>query len=161
MRNKHLSDSISQQGWGAFTLRLQYKAERAGLWFVRVHPAYTSQTCSCCGHRLQGDDRLGLADRVFTCPVCGLVLDRDVNAAVIICDCAFGHRPRRARPGGNLPVCAAGPALTPAAPPTASPSVTGLSDVRPSAASATVGGLSAQNSIHRPAPGGVLSTTSA
>ena len=101
VRNKHLSDSIYQQGWGAFTLRLQYKAERAGLWFVRVHPAYTSQTCSCCGHRLTGDDRLGLADRVFKCPVCGFECDRDVNAAVIICDCAYPG----AVPGGN-PRCA-------------------------------------------------------
>jgi putative transposase len=39
-----------------------------------------SQTSSQCGHR-QG---LSLADRTYTCPYCGLVLDRDLNASQTI-----------------------------------------------------------------------------
>lgn len=41
----------------------------------------TTQTCSACGYVLPEDQRLGLADRVFICPNCGLVEDRDLNAA--------------------------------------------------------------------------------
>ena len=42
-----------------------------------MNPAYTSQDCSQCGHR----QVLSLADRTYTCPCCGLVLARDLNAA--------------------------------------------------------------------------------
>jgi transposase len=42
-----------------------------------VNPRDTSQLCSGCGERVEKD----LAVRVHVCPYCGLVLDRDVNAA--------------------------------------------------------------------------------
>jgi putative transposase len=38
----------------------------------------SSRTCSCCGGV---DERLTLSDRTFCCPSCGLVMDRDLNAA--------------------------------------------------------------------------------
>lgn len=56
------------------------KAEWAARKFVAVNPAYTSQNCSNCGHR----QKMPLSKRVFKCPCCGLVLDRDVNAALNI-----------------------------------------------------------------------------
>jgi putative transposase len=39
----------------------------------------SSKTCSCCGHKLV---ELPLSVREWTCPTCGVVHDRDVNAAV-------------------------------------------------------------------------------
>ena len=42
-----------------------------------MNPAYTSQDCSQCGHR----QTLSLADRIYTCPCCGVVVDRDRNAS--------------------------------------------------------------------------------
>jgi putative transposase len=59
---------------------LTYKAEHADRVVVRVNPAYTSQTCSRCGHR----QKLKLSNRTFQCPCCSLSLDRDHNAAINI-----------------------------------------------------------------------------
>lgn len=72
-RNKNISDAA----WSSFFDKLQYKAEDAGRMFIRVNPAYTSQTCSSCGFR----EHLELTDREFNCSNCGLILDRDLNAA--------------------------------------------------------------------------------
>ena len=80
LANKHLARSISDAAWATFTQMLAYKAERAGAHFVRVDPKMTSQACSGCGVIV----RKGLADRVHSCPACGLVLDRDHNAALNI-----------------------------------------------------------------------------
>lgn len=55
-----------------------YKAEEAGRQVVKVDPKYTSQVCSGCGYRGAKKD---LSERVHSCTRCGLVLDRDTNAA--------------------------------------------------------------------------------
>ena len=60
------------------------KAEWAGRKYIAVNPAYTSQTCSGCGHTLAPDKRLGLSDRVFECACCQLHIDRDLNASLNI-----------------------------------------------------------------------------
>lgn len=57
-------------------------AERAGRKVVLVQPAYTTMTCHACGTRAK--ERLLLDDRVFVCIACGLVDDRDRNAARVI-----------------------------------------------------------------------------
>jgi len=80
VRNKHLSKSILDSGWGLFKEQLMYKAESAGREIVFVNPAYTSKTCSNCGAIFEG---LTLADRWVQC-ACGLSLDRDHNAATNI-----------------------------------------------------------------------------
>jgi len=72
-----LAKSIHDAAWTQFTALLAHKAAWAGRRYVAVNPAYTSQDCSGCGHR----QTLSLADRTSTCPCCGLVLDRDLNAA--------------------------------------------------------------------------------
>jgi putative transposase len=59
---------------------LASKAEEAGRQFIKVNPAYTSQTCSHCKHR----QKMPLSERVFDRPCCGLHLDRDLNAALNI-----------------------------------------------------------------------------
>jgi putative transposase len=60
-----------------FFTRLLDKAEEAGRDVVRVNPAYTSHTCSACGHR----QPMPLSVRLYECPDCGLVLHRDHNAS--------------------------------------------------------------------------------
>ncbi len=80
VRNRHLSKSILDAGWGYLKQRLVDKAVEAGRQVVLVHPSYTSKTCSSCGILFEG---LSLADRWIECS-CGLSIDRDVNAAVNI-----------------------------------------------------------------------------
>lgn len=78
--NHCLAKSISDAAWSQFASLLSYKAAWAGRKYVAVNPAYTSQDCSQCGHR----QKLSLSDRTYTCPCCGLVLDRDYNASLNI-----------------------------------------------------------------------------
>ena len=80
LRNHHLARAISEQSWGLLLTQLEYKAARAGLRFQKVSAAYTSQDCSGCGQVVPK----GLSQRVHACPNCGLVLDRDENAAINI-----------------------------------------------------------------------------
>ncbi|MBO8138110.1 MAG: IS200/IS605 family element transposase accessory protein TnpB [Desulfotomaculum sp.] len=77
VKNRHLAKSISDAGWSEFLAMLCYKAEEAGSRVVKVNPSGTSQECSQCGKTVPKD----LSVRVHRCPHCGLVLDRDVNAA--------------------------------------------------------------------------------
>jgi putative transposase len=49
MKNHKLAKSIANVGWGMLDTFLEYKAEKEGKLFIRVNPAYTSQTCSKCG----------------------------------------------------------------------------------------------------------------
>jgi putative transposase len=75
-----LAKSIHDAAWSQFADLLSYKAAWAGRKVVAVNPAYTSQDCSQCGHR----QPLSLSDRTYTCPCCGVVLDRDLNASLNI-----------------------------------------------------------------------------
>jgi len=81
VQNHHRAKSILDAGWGYFIGRLHAKAEEAGRVVVEVNPAYTSKDCSGCGYRFE---QLTLKDRWIDCPVCGLSLDRDHNAAINI-----------------------------------------------------------------------------
>jgi putative transposase len=77
VRNAHLAKSISDAGWAAFRTILDAKAACAGRQMIAVPSAYTSQDCSGCGERVHKS----LSVRTHVCPSCGLVLDRDENAA--------------------------------------------------------------------------------
>ena len=79
VRNHRLAKSISDASWAQFHAILEAKAVYAGRRVVAVPPAYTSQDCSGCGERV----RKSLSVRTHICPnpECGLVLDRDENAA--------------------------------------------------------------------------------
>ena len=68
---------IADVAWRSFLDKVSYKAESAGRTFQKVNPAYTTQDCSGCGNR----QVMKLPDRIYNCPVCGLSLDRDLNAA--------------------------------------------------------------------------------
>jgi putative transposase len=77
MRNRHLSKSIADAGWGVLRDALIYMARLSEGVMAFVDPRGTSQICSGCGGRVEKS----LSVRVHRCPECGLVLDRDVNAA--------------------------------------------------------------------------------
>jgi putative transposase len=72
-----LAKDINDQGWAEFLRLLGYKAEDAGIQVVAVPPGGSSQTCSSCGTRVPKP----LSERVHRCTSCGLVVDRDINAA--------------------------------------------------------------------------------
>lgn len=76
-RNEHLAKSAHDAALGEFRQLLEYKAESAGTQVVAVNPRNTSQVCSGCGAVVAKE----LHVRTHDCPHCGLVLDRDVNAA--------------------------------------------------------------------------------
>jgi putative transposase len=80
--NSHrcLNRSIRDVAWSQFFSFLSYKAESAGREFRKVNPAYTSQTCSSCGHR----QKMPLSDRTYRCPCCQMEKDRDHNASLNI-----------------------------------------------------------------------------
>ena len=80
VKNHNLAKCIADVGWGEFVSMLSYKAESAGRTLVKVPPHRTTQECSRCGKTVQKD----LSVRVHSCPHCGLVMDRDHNAAVNI-----------------------------------------------------------------------------
>jgi putative transposase len=80
VRNSHLAKSISDAGWAQFRTILEAKAVWAGRQVIAIPPQYTSQDCSGCGERVAKT----LSIRTHVCPSCGLVLDRDENAALNI-----------------------------------------------------------------------------
>jgi putative transposase len=77
-----LNRSILDTSPGMFFELLAYKAEDAGIPYIEVptRKVKPSQTCSSCGHV----EKKQLADRVHDCKRCGIVLDRDANAAQVI-----------------------------------------------------------------------------
>ena len=85
-----MAKSVLDAGWGQLKTMLEYKCDHAGIVFMEVNEAYTTQTCSCCGQRSANSPkgRAGLGIREWTCG-CGATNDRDVNAARNIL--ALGH----------------------------------------------------------------------
>lgn len=79
---------INDAGWGKLANMISYKAESAGCKIIFVDPKNTSKQCSKCGLIVPKT----LADREHRCPLCGLVLDRDLNASVNILNRALGQR---------------------------------------------------------------------
>ena len=79
IQNGNLAKSINDAGWSMFVNATKYKAEEAGSKVVLVNPNGTSQMCSRCGLIVKKD----LSERTHRCE-CGLVLDRDLNAAINI-----------------------------------------------------------------------------
>jgi len=79
VRNHHLAKSISDAGWGKFIELVSYKAEEAGRTLIRI-PRFepSSKICSDCGAVNQ---ELKLGDRQWVCRSCGILHDRDYNAA--------------------------------------------------------------------------------
>jgi putative transposase len=81
-----LNKSIADAAWSLFFAALVVKAEEAGRQVIKVPPAYTTQTCSECGHR----QSMPLSVRRYSCAQCGIVRERDHNASLNILTTAVG-----------------------------------------------------------------------
>jgi putative transposase len=80
VKNHSLAKHIEDAAWGEFGRQLEYKTKWYGSTLVRVNRFYpSSKTCSQCG---TVKAKLPLDERSYHCGACGLVLDRDVNAAI-------------------------------------------------------------------------------
>jgi len=77
LANPYLKKHIRDASWGFLITSTINKAEEAGCIVVLVDPRNTSQMCSQCGQLVKKE----LSVRVHKCPHCGLVMDRDLNAA--------------------------------------------------------------------------------
>ena len=77
VKNHHQASSISDASWGLFLSWVRSYGQMANVPVVAVPARYTTQDCSGCGYRVQKT----LSMRTHSCPSCGLVLDRDENAA--------------------------------------------------------------------------------
>ena len=77
VKNRNLASAIMDSAWGRLRQLTAYKAARRGGRVILVEPRGTSQKCSGCGEAVPKE----LSERVHDCPRCGLVMDRDVNAA--------------------------------------------------------------------------------
>lgn len=80
LKNHHLALSISDLGFGEFRRQLKYKSLLYGNTLIiadRFFPS--SKTCSSCG---VVKETLLLSERVYVCESCGVVIDRDHNAAI-------------------------------------------------------------------------------
>ncbi|MGB3560495.1 MAG: RNA-guided endonuclease TnpB family protein [Geitlerinemataceae cyanobacterium] len=79
VKNRKLSQVISDASWGELVRQLEYKCDWYGRNFVKIDRWFpSSKRCGHCGHVV---DKLPLTIRSWTCPKCETEHDRDVNAA--------------------------------------------------------------------------------
>ena len=102
VKNHCLAKAISDVGWREFVRQLEYKSQWYGRTLVKIDRFFpSSKTCHACKHVL---DSLTLDIREWVCPECGVVHDRDTNAALNIlaeglsvAACGGSVRPVRAK----------------------------------------------------------------
>ena len=76
---KRLAGGIARAAMRSLQEKIAYRCEAAGVRLVRVPVDFPStRMCSRCGEPRE----MPLRQRVYECPCCGLVLDRDLNAAI-------------------------------------------------------------------------------
>ncbi|WP_404786474.1 RNA-guided endonuclease InsQ/TnpB family protein [Altericista sp. CCNU0014] len=102
VKNRKLSQSISDASWGELVRQLEYKCDWYGRDFVKIDRWFpSSKRCGHCGHIVE---TLALKIRAWDCPRCGTVHDRDVNAArnvlaagLAVSVCGAGVRPEESK----------------------------------------------------------------
>jgi putative transposase len=78
-KNRSLAKSIADASWSEFVRQLEYKSLWYGRELVGIDRWYpSSKRCSDCGHTVA---KMPLNVREWTCPECGTIHDRDINAA--------------------------------------------------------------------------------
>ena len=78
-KNHKLAKSISDASWGKFARMLEYKADWYGRQLVKIDKFFpSSKLCSSCGNK---NESLTLSQRWWTCSMCDVQHDRDINAA--------------------------------------------------------------------------------
>jgi putative transposase len=76
MKNHHLAQAISDVSWSRFVQMLEYKCDS----LIKIDRFFaSSQTCFKCGYK--NEEVKNLDVREWTCPVCGTIHNRDLNAA--------------------------------------------------------------------------------
>ena len=79
MKNHKLARAIGEASWYSFVNMLQYKGKWKGCDIIQIDQFYpSSKTCSCCNWK---KENLKLSERSWICPKCGMIHDRDINAA--------------------------------------------------------------------------------
>ncbi|MBR8305335.1 putative transposase DNA-binding domain protein [Burkholderia cenocepacia] len=95
-----MAKSVYDASWSSFRNKLRYKAIAHGATFEEVDESGSTQSCSACGSKDSTTRPKGIAGlriREWACSGCGVVHDRDINAALNILRCG------RASPGvGSL-----------------------------------------------------------
>jgi putative transposase len=101
LRNHRLARAISDAGWTEFARLLTYKHDwRRGELLVADRWFPSSKTCSACGTVRAA---LGLHERTYRCIECGVMIDRDLNAAINLATWAEKHaRVRNPQAGGPV-----------------------------------------------------------
>jgi putative transposase len=114
LRNHRLARHIADANWAQIRRQLTYKTQRAGVRLIVADRWFASRkTCSGCG---TAKAKLALSERTYVCTACGLVLDRDHNAALNLAALAADTGElRRELPDGSdvRPVVLARPAVAP------------------------------------------------
>ena len=83
VKNHNLAKAISDCGWYELTRQLDYKSDWNNRNYIKIGRfTKSSQPCSVCGYI--NTETKDLSVREWTCPQCGTVHDRDVNAAINI-----------------------------------------------------------------------------
>lgn len=85
LKNRHLSGAVRDQAFYEFITMMNRKCQELGIPFIQAPRFFpSSKMCSCCGS-IKKD--LKLSDRTYVCPHCGLIIDRDYNAALNLSRC--------------------------------------------------------------------------
>ena len=100
MKNHHLAQAIADVGFYEFRRQMLYKGQWYGCQVILADPFYpSSKHCSQCGHTKV---EMGLSERVYICDHCGLMIDRDLNAAINLEQVTTGSSPERYACGENV-----------------------------------------------------------
>lgn len=89
MVRSRLAKSISDVSWGAFRTQLENYSKLYSRTILYVNPADTTQACNACG--CLPTKKITLNVRTYKCEHCGLILDRDLNAAINILQSAYSE----------------------------------------------------------------------
>ena len=96
IKNKKLSQAISDVGFYEFRRQLEYKSKWYGSEVIVADKFYpSSKICSCCGHK---KEKLKLSERTYSCTNCGTIIDRDLNASKNLANLALLGNPKEVKP---------------------------------------------------------------
>jgi putative transposase len=130
--NRRLARAVADQGFGAAVRMLGYKTRWNGGRLILADRWYpSSKTCSGCG---AVKAKLALSERTYQCAACGLILDRDVNAARNLLGLAVSGTERINACGGTVRPGLAGHVPVNQEPGTAPAGKTGTTSEQPLAA---------------------------
>jgi putative transposase len=79
--SKEVTKCFRRAAWGSFLEILSWVCWKRGVYFAKVNPNGTSQTCPQCGTHT---GKKKLSERVHVCHECGYTTDRDVAAAMVV-----------------------------------------------------------------------------